>query len=546
MNSDKEELPIVTFGKYKGGPVTELLADTNYVNWLKLQSWFSNHKVIYNIVVNQTLTNTTDNSKTPEHNRLQNYFLDNSNRKKILKHLMKNRQIHFDKINNLLKDPDIIRCFGENKITDFYPSSTVQFEEKYNWDVVMNLKRSEWHKFESNLEIELSNKIRYKEQYDIEKTEIYNNEILLINELIDNFDKFRLESENWINLLQNNINAHDESLIRRHERAHTHGGVFETDRDYSDDENEDNEDYHIVEKRFNVISCGLLKLWFIKILREKCFYGFEELFFPTIPREIVDKSILLINLVAQIEKLKDKCCEINFRLFSFFRDRALDVWLNREIVMKVKQIYENDYNDNYENNFNKHYAEYRLKYFKDIISKYDIDSNTIDIYKLENQYIIGVNVGAKGDGGSEKVLFFEIKPLLGDDYPNVLRKLRNQIELTSKNNENNRWGFTNRHYYLIIESFTAQSTSKEQLIDIFKQANIKILFFEQIFGTLNSVAIEKVHENTKDKQIIFENNMIKENKLLKDNLTQIQQKLLQAEKKLKQLEEEIKVKEKTI
>ena len=44
----------------------------------------------------------------------------------------------------------------------------------------------------------------------------------------------------------------------------------------------------------------------------------------------------------------------------------------------------------------------------------------------------------------------------------------------------------------------------------------------------------------------FENNMIKENKLLKDNLTQIQQKLLQAEKKLKKLEEEIKVKEKTI
>ena len=39
MASDGE-LPIVTFGKYKGKPVTEMLADTKYVEWCKQQEFF--------------------------------------------------------------------------------------------------------------------------------------------------------------------------------------------------------------------------------------------------------------------------------------------------------------------------------------------------------------------------------------------------------------------------------------------------------------------------------------------------------------------------
>ena len=39
--------------------------------------------------------------------------------------------------------------------------------------------------------------------------------------------------------------------------------------------------------------------------------------------------------------------------------------------------------------------------------------------------------------------------------------------------------------------------------------------------------------------MLFENNLIEENKVLTDNLLQTQQKLLQAEEKIKQLQEEI-------
>ena len=48
-------LPIVPFGKYKDKSVLDLLADEKYVEWLKQQSWFSNQKQIYNIVVHQII-----------------------------------------------------------------------------------------------------------------------------------------------------------------------------------------------------------------------------------------------------------------------------------------------------------------------------------------------------------------------------------------------------------------------------------------------------------------------------------------------------------
>jgi uncharacterized protein (DUF3820 family) len=86
MNMEEQLLPIVPFGKYKDKSVLELLADEKYVEWLKQQSWFSNQKQIYNIVVHQTIP-TTNNSKTPEHNKLQNLFLDKSNQHKLLSQL---------------------------------------------------------------------------------------------------------------------------------------------------------------------------------------------------------------------------------------------------------------------------------------------------------------------------------------------------------------------------------------------------------------------------------------------------------------------------
>jgi len=106
-----QSLPTVPFGKYKGKPVTDLLADPKYLEWCKQQSWFEKYQVVYNICVNQTISSNDTNSKTPAHNKLQNLFLRKENVKKIVKLL-------YPQKNTVTSD-----------------STTCEFESSYNWDV---------------------------------------------------------------------------------------------------------------------------------------------------------------------------------------------------------------------------------------------------------------------------------------------------------------------------------------------------------------------------------------------------------------------------
>ncbi len=86
---DTQSLPLVPFGKYKGQPITTLMNDTKYLEWCKQQEWFQKFPIVYNICVNQTITTNNSNSKTPEHNKLQNLFLNNENVEKLLKIIFK-------------------------------------------------------------------------------------------------------------------------------------------------------------------------------------------------------------------------------------------------------------------------------------------------------------------------------------------------------------------------------------------------------------------------------------------------------------------------
>ncbi len=59
----------VPFGKYKGRPVEDMLADADYMQWLEAQSWFRERFA-------HLRTSREELSRTPEHNRLQALFLD--------------------------------------------------------------------------------------------------------------------------------------------------------------------------------------------------------------------------------------------------------------------------------------------------------------------------------------------------------------------------------------------------------------------------------------------------------------------------------------
>lgn len=110
--------PIIPFGKYKGQPITTLLKDTNYLEWCKQQEWFKKFPIVYNICVNQTIVNQNENSKTPEHNKIQNLFLEKENVKNFLVKVFKL------KLNHLYINPD--------------PKYSVKFEKQYNWDLFID------------------------------------------------------------------------------------------------------------------------------------------------------------------------------------------------------------------------------------------------------------------------------------------------------------------------------------------------------------------------------------------------------------------------
>jgi uncharacterized protein (DUF3820 family) len=565
MIMEEQQLPIVPFGKYKDKSVLELLADEKYVEWLKQQSWFSNQKQIYNIVVHQTIS-TTNNSKTPEHNKLQNLFLDKSNQQKLLSKLFKIDLI--DGINNLFKDADITRCFGENIIPKFINNldkTTIKFEDKFNWDLVIYYSDIQRIEIISNLETELSDKIKYKEQYDIEEKEKYDNEILSyeekinIREIIDKeeIEEFENQMKNYIEKKDNNqieLNKYENELKKyckmriNYELKKFRELCNELKISWYLNEKESNRNNYSYSPLKGKHSVSNLHSLILCVDNDKLLSEQEKKTYKTIIYDKInnimekwenDNISLIPNKIKKLQipepfntKESINCCsKYSYNKYTKYGDvlkcSSLD---NVDYLKRQKKEYENEYIKNYEKKFNDHYEKYRLQYYRDIIKKY---CNNFYVEKTnENQYELSIDICHYNNA-----ICCELKPTLSDDYPVVLRKLKTQIELTQ--NDKTNFKKLNKKYILIIGSFTSIDVSKEQLITIFKQSNIKVIFTDEIFETSTQVAIKCVNRNTTTEQVLFENKLIEENKFLTDNLLQTQQKLLQAEEKMRHLEEEI-------
>jgi hypothetical protein len=134
---------LVPFGKYKGQPIIKLLNDTKYLEWCKQQEWFNKFPIVYNICVNQTIVNQNENSKTPEHNRIQNLFLEEEN----VKHLKGYEYfVNYEKQKYILqegiKHNDFLKYFKEydiSKLDEHKTSINVEFEGKFNWDIIIKI-----------------------------------------------------------------------------------------------------------------------------------------------------------------------------------------------------------------------------------------------------------------------------------------------------------------------------------------------------------------------------------------------------------------------
>lgn len=350
MNS--QNLPLVPFGKYKNKPITRLIEDVDYLEWCKKQKWFQKYPIVYNICVNQTINTKNEDSRTPEHNRLQNMFLDTKNQLKLV---------------NLL--------FGINN----------------------------GKKFKRNFE-----------------------SMILDEDFIKNFDSstFKIQEE--------------PSFATQNDIAIGSNGWFvpEFDRKIS------GQSKIVFEDKYN---------WDLVLY----FVDYQSVVFETKPD--------ISNLIKDEKTLYDILKKYNFKYSS--RDRICEL---DALIIKTKPNY-----------------------------KVEIEAVCKSI-----------------------ALLCELKPVLSDDYPRVLRKMKTQIELTQKKGH----GFCDdflKYYVLIIGSFESSSTSKEQLIEIFKQSNIRVIFTEKIFGCLrNKNLIETDMNKPFHKQDIEE-----ENKLLKERVKILEQEL---------------------
>jgi hypothetical protein len=605
-----EQLPIVSFGKYKDKSVLELLADKKYVEWLKQQSWFANQKQIYNIVVHQTISTTTD-SKTPEHNKLQNLFLEKQNQRKLLSQLVNIRMP--DIIKHLLKDEDIIRCFNTAPIPESeinLDQTTIKFEDKFNWDFVLYYSDQQSFSMLSNSDNELADREKYKEQYDKEESKKYNDNLALFDKLIEIRNKLDEENikeyeqqmrdytrkcENYENDLKNYLqqkplnekeivnyknilnqynSERDRYEIEQKKLICKEFGInYENYVNWNIPDDSEMKNPHFTYHNSNLDKDNSYSIYEKKQLREiiysklnpfiteyerinikpKCVRELQIPKKPSAPHlydsnmsiHLTDKSQHISSYFNK--KIMPKFKEID-DLFEMNKDKITIInnsmtytysyqlqSHNIQSIIQLNEIrhkYVNEYLEKYDNNFDKHYEIHRTQYYKNIINKYNNEDNIIYIEKKSEQYELSVEICHL-----KRNICCELKPILSDDYPVVLRKLKTQIELT-KNDKTKYFGENPLRFILIIGDFTSIHVSKEQLITIFKQSNIKIIFTDDIFDAnkltkyTNPIIKANWHET--------ENRCIEENRILTNDLIQTQQKLLQAEEKINRLEEEIK------
>ena len=241
-----------------------------------------------------------------------------------------------------------------------------------------------------------------------------------------------------------------------------------------------------------------------------------KLFKPTLPIK-PEKNIDFYTDNSDICKLYDDCYNI----------KIINNNCSIDNIYEYKKEYIEEYkNKKYENKkFNEDYEKYRKQYYRDIINRYCNKNVYVRNGENENQYCIYIDIC-----NFNYAVLCELKPTLSDDYPCVLRKLKAQIELT--NNDKTTFKGLDKKIVLLIGSFTSAHTSKEQLITIFKQSNIEVIFTDEIFEPSKTIVI------TNTQEISSKNKLIEENKILIDNLLETQQKLLQVEEKNKQLEEQ--------
>jgi len=96
---------LVPFGKYRGQPIEVMAQDKQYIEWVQQQGWLAEKYPQINTLI---INNFSEPSETPDHNRMQGMFLDESFCLKFLKayseFLKKEKSEGFNYVNSILNN----------------------------------------------------------------------------------------------------------------------------------------------------------------------------------------------------------------------------------------------------------------------------------------------------------------------------------------------------------------------------------------------------------------------------------------------------------
>lgn len=125
---------IVKFGKYKNQPVEVLKQDREYVKWLQTQDWFrANYQSINNIIIN----NFNAPSETPEHNKIQTLFLDQSFCDKMIDYMINNNLLKSSYTKEIcVKKSEYL--MGSNGTSNAYLTDPVWEQQEINFNYKYN------------------------------------------------------------------------------------------------------------------------------------------------------------------------------------------------------------------------------------------------------------------------------------------------------------------------------------------------------------------------------------------------------------------------
>ena len=90
-----------------------------------------------------------------------------------------------------------------------------------------------------------------------------------------------------------------------------------------------------------------------------------------------------------------------------------------------------------------------------------------------------ITMSESGQRSNNSNIYCIIKPILGDDYPYVLSEINIHRKKLDKDDDDD-YVDADIHLVLIVETFNAIYTSKEQLIKIFEMSDIDVFFIDDL------------------------------------------------------------------